>query len=139
MNRRLLGMVGALALAGVVGVRVAAEKPKAPNAGVMSAAAAEKLKAAKAVVMGAAVAAEKPKAARAAAECCYGDSCCCGEACQEECCCGPACCGDGCCFCDSTTSKAAAVKVESCCEKGVKAVASCCPVTTAKAKAAVCR
>ncbi len=131
MSRRLVGMVGALALAGVMGVGAAAEKPKAARAGVMNAAATEKLKATKAVVMGVAVAAEKPKAA---ADCCCGDSCCCGDACQEECCCGPACCGDGCC-CDSTASKATTVKVESCCEKDVKAAASCCPVT----KAAVAR
>ncbi len=132
MNRRyVLGLVGALALAGVMGVRAAALKPKAAEAGRMNAAATEKLKATKAAVMGVAVAAEKPKAAE---DCCCGDSCC-GDACREECC-DPACCGDGC--CDFTTSKAAAIKVESCCEKDVKAAASFCPVS-ADQKAAVAR
>ena len=133
MNRRyVLGLVGALALAGVMGVRAAALKPRAAEAGGMNAAATEKLKAAKAVVLGVAVAAEKPKAAE---DCCCGD-CCCGDLCQAECC-DSACCGVGC--CDFTTSKAAAINVESCCEKDAKAAASFCPVTTAKAKAAVAR
>ncbi len=120
MNRRyVLGLVGALALAGVMAVRAAAEKPKA----------------AKGVVMGVAVAAEK---SNGPLDCCCGESCCCGDACQEECWCGPVCCGSGCC-CDSIKSKTAAVSAESCCEKDVDAARSRCPVTAAKAEVAVTR
>jgi hypothetical protein len=100
-RRRWLGMAGALALTGVMGVVAAAEKPKT---------------------------------AKAAAACCCGDLCGCVDDCGEGCCCGSDCSCDPC--GDATASKTMAAKVASCCEKDGKAVASCCPATSADCTAA---